>query len=64
MVELALIATDSTYLKVEWDTTKSNGQHRKDVSIEKLKFLQEQSNKLTEDGNGKLSEDEKNELKS
>jgi GDP-L-fucose synthase len=36
MTKIVLEATNSTHLKVEWDTTKSNGQHRKDVSIEKL----------------------------
>ena len=31
MTELALIATDSTHLRVEWDSTKEDGQYRKDV---------------------------------
>ena len=31
MVDLSLIATNSTHLKVEWDTTKEDGQYRKDV---------------------------------
>ena len=39
MTQLALEATNSTHLQVEWDTTKSNGQHRKDVSIEKFMNL-------------------------
>ena len=36
MTRLALEASESTHLNVEWDTTKSNGQYRKDVSTEKL----------------------------
>jgi hypothetical protein len=31
MTEMALIATDSTHLRIEWDTTKEDGQYRKDV---------------------------------
>lgn len=31
MAEMALIATDSTHLRIEWDTTKEDGQYRKDV---------------------------------
>ena len=39
IAEIALKACESTNLKINFDTTKPNGQHRKDVSIEKLKVL-------------------------
>jgi GDP-L-fucose synthase len=31
MTEMALVATDSTHLRIEWDTSKEDGQYRKDV---------------------------------
>jgi GDP-L-fucose synthase len=39
IAEIALEATDSTNLKIIFDTTKPNGQLRKDVSNKKLKSL-------------------------
>jgi GDP-L-fucose synthase len=39
MAEIALNVTDSENIKIEWDTTKPNGQFRKDVSIDKFKNL-------------------------
>jgi len=39
MARKALIATDSRNLSIEYDTTKPNGQYRKDVSIKKLKRI-------------------------
>ena len=36
MVDLSLTVTNSTHLKVEWDTTKEDGQYRKDVDCSKL----------------------------
>ena len=39
MVEIALDSCDAKNLKLEWDVTKPNGQYRKDVSINKLKYL-------------------------
>jgi GDP-L-fucose synthase len=36
MTEMALIATDSTHLRIEWDTTKEDGQYRKDVDCKVL----------------------------
>lgn len=36
MVRIALEATNSTHLKVVYDSTKPNGQFRKDISCEKL----------------------------
>lgn len=39
IAEIALNSCDSTNLNIKFDTTKPNGQHRKDVSIEKLKSL-------------------------
>jgi GDP-L-fucose synthase len=37
MAEVALKACDAEYLEIEFDATKSNGQYRKDVSIDLLK---------------------------
>jgi len=37
MAEIALDACDSNHLNIIWDTTKPNGQLRKDVSIDLLK---------------------------
>jgi nucleoside-diphosphate-sugar epimerase len=37
MAEIALDACDSNHLNIIWDTTKPNGQLRKDVSIDVLK---------------------------
>jgi GDP-L-fucose synthase len=39
IAEIALISCDSPNLKINFDSTKPNGQYRKDVSIEKLKSL-------------------------
>lgn len=39
MANIALQACDAENLEIKWDTNKPNGQHRKDVSIEKLKSL-------------------------
>lgn len=39
MAKLALVATKSEYLKIEYDSTKPNGQYRKDVSCEKFKQI-------------------------
>lgn len=39
MATIALKACDAENLEIKWDTNKPNGQHRKDVSIEKLKSL-------------------------
>jgi len=37
MAQIALKACDAEYIKIEYDTTKPNGQYRKDVSSEILK---------------------------
>lgn len=37
MAQIALEACDAKHLNIEFDSTKPNGQYRKDVSIEKLK---------------------------
>ena len=39
IAEIALKSCNSSNLKIKFDTTKPNGQYRKDVSIEKLKYL-------------------------
>ena len=39
IAEIALMSCDSPNLKINFDSTKPNGQYRKDVSIEKLKSL-------------------------
>lgn len=39
MARMALVATNSQHLKIEYDSTKPNGQYRKDVSIKKLKDI-------------------------
>ena len=39
MAEIALITTGNQDIEIKWDTTKPNGQFRKDVSIEKFKKL-------------------------
>jgi len=39
MANIALQACEAENLEIKWDTDKPNGQHRKDVSIEKLKSL-------------------------
>ena len=39
MANIALQSCDAENLEIKWDTDKPNGQHRKDVSIEKLKTL-------------------------
>jgi len=37
MAQIALKACDAEHIKIEYDTTKPNGQYRKDVSIDLLK---------------------------
>jgi GDP-L-fucose synthase len=39
MANIALNSCDAEHLVINWDLSKPNGQHRKDVSIEKLKYL-------------------------
>lgn len=39
IAELALKTTQSTHLKIIWDTSKPNGQFKKDVNIEKLNTI-------------------------
>ena len=39
MAEIALKVTNNQNIKINWDTTKPNGQFRKDVSIDKFKNL-------------------------
>ena len=39
MANIAIKSCDAQHLKINWDLSKPNGQHRKDVSIEKLKSL-------------------------
>jgi GDP-L-fucose synthase len=39
MAEIAINVTGNENIKIEWDTTKPNGQFRKDVSIDKFKNL-------------------------
>ena len=39
MIDIGLRACNSKHLKVNFDTSKPNGQYRKDVSIDKLKSL-------------------------
>ena len=39
IVKIALRATDSEHLGVVYDSSKPNGQHRKDLSTEKMKRL-------------------------
>lgn len=39
LAKLALEATNSTHLKIEYDTTKPNGQYRKDISIDTFKNI-------------------------
>jgi GDP-L-fucose synthase len=39
MANIALQVCDAENLEIKWDADKPNGQHRKDVSIEKLKTL-------------------------
>ena len=39
MARLALEATDSQHLKIQYDTTKPNGQFRKDIDTNKFKNL-------------------------
>ena len=39
IARIALKATNSEHLEIEFDITKPNGQFRKDLSIEKLKGL-------------------------
>jgi len=39
MAEIAINACDASHLKIEFDTSFPNGQHRKDVSIDKLKSI-------------------------
>jgi GDP-L-fucose synthase len=39
MARMALEATDSQYLKIQYDTTKPNGQYRKDIDTTKFKNI-------------------------
>ena len=39
MANIALNSCDSEFLDINWDSSKPNGQYRKDVSTEKLKSL-------------------------
>lgn len=39
LARMALEATDSTHLSIEYDTTKPNGQYRKDISIDTFKNI-------------------------
>jgi GDP-L-fucose synthase len=39
MAEIAIQSCNAQHLEIKWDSSKPNGQHRKDVSIEKLKSL-------------------------
>lgn len=39
LAKLALQATESTHLKIKYDTTKPNGQYRKDISIDTFKNI-------------------------
>lgn len=39
MAKIVLKATDNQHLKIMYDTTKANGQHRKDIGIDRLKSL-------------------------
>ena len=47
MSEIALSSCESEHLEIIWDTTKPNGQYRKDVSIEKLKSLLPEFNPIS-----------------
>jgi GDP-L-fucose synthase len=47
MAEIALESCETKDLEIKWDSTKPNGQHRKDVSIEKLKSLLPNFNPLS-----------------
>ena len=47
MANIALNSCDSEFLDINWDSSKPNGQHRKDVSIEKLKSLLPNFNPLS-----------------
>lgn len=47
MANIALNSCDSEYVEINWDSNKPNGQHRKDVSIEKLKSLLPNFNPLS-----------------
>jgi hypothetical protein len=37
MTQIALKACDAEHIEIEYDTTKPNGQYRKDVSVDLLK---------------------------
>ena len=47
MANIAIKSCDAQHLKINWDLSKPNGQHRKDVSIEKLKSLLPNFNPLS-----------------
>jgi GDP-L-fucose synthase len=47
MSSIALKSCDAEHLKINWDETKPNGQHRKDVSTNKLKTLLPNFNPLS-----------------
>jgi len=39
LAKLALEATESSHLRIEYDTTNPNGQYRKDISIDTFKKI-------------------------
>ncbi len=47
MAEIALKACDAENIEIKWDLSKPNGQHRKDVCIDKLKYLLPDFNPLS-----------------
>ena len=47
MANIALNSCDAEHLVINWDISKPNGQHRKDVSIEKLTSLLPNFNPLS-----------------
>jgi GDP-L-fucose synthase len=47
IAEIALKACDAEHLKIEFDSTKPDGQFRKDVSIEKMKEIMPDDFKIT-----------------
>ena len=47
MAEIALKACDAKNIEIKWDLSKPNGQHRKDVCTNKLKYLLPDFNPLS-----------------
>ena len=47
MAEIALKACDAENIEIKWDLSKPNGQHRKDVCTNKLKYLLPDFNPLS-----------------